>query len=76
MAGIQIHYSLCCNSLLSGENKLAAAALTKNSNIFIPIPVVFWAETSTLASIISFINKLYQQLIKIYLATVKLLEEN
>ena len=73
--------SLRHNPLPSRENKLIRdppGPFTKDSNTLIPPLAVFWVQTPTLApppnSAPSSTKELCQQLLKIYVATVKLLE--
>ena len=81
MAGARIRHSPCCNSHLGGEDKLARGPLgapTKGSNTPTLSSPVSWAQTpaSPPALAPSSTEKLCQQLLKSYTATVKLLEQN
>lgn len=83
IAGLRTQHSLHCNLPLASKNELAGRVPTKDSDTLTSIITlgIFKAQTpilaaSALAPIISFTNKLYQQLIKPYAAIMKLLEQN
>lgn len=78
-----IYHSPCYKLSLGGKNKLPGdlpGALIKGTNTPTPFPAVFQAQTPvpTLAPAptISSIEKLCQQFLKTYTATMKLLEQN
>ena len=83
MAGVRICRNLRRNPLPSSKNELArglSEALIKGSNTSTLFSPDSWAQTFALALPLapasSFTKKLYQPLLKTYIATVKLLEQN
>ena len=79
MAGARTCRSPRRNLLPGGEDKPARSlpgAPTKGSNILTLSPPVSWAQTPAQLPVPSSTKKLCQQLLKTYVATVKLLKQN
>lgn len=84
MAGSEIRYRVCCKASLIKEDKLTKSTpriLIKGSITFTLISAVSQAQTLASAALfpsstISSIDELYQQFIKFFAATFKLLEQN
>ena len=85
MAGARTCRSPYRNPPSDGKDELARGPLgapNKDSNTFTPFPLVSRAQTPAPVPVLpsalvsSFIKKLCQQLLKTYVATVKLLEKN
>ena len=83
MVGSHTCHSPRYNSPPSGKNELTGSpskAFTENSNIFTLFPTISWAQilapAAAPALALSSTKELYQQLLKTYTATVKLLKQN
>lgn len=82
MAKLHTYYDFYCNFLFNNKKKFVEKALINDSHIFILVAFFILIKTLVLTQAfalvltISFIDKLYKHLIKIYIATLQLLRQN